>query len=285
MDISLAKERAFRITPHVPFETAQVRVEDKKTNLVAGMVGALFARPKPEEIKLISTENRLEPFWLITIASYTRYDRSRVYTLPVSGPEVQQVTVFGQSTPVDPKGHKDKPGLALNVVENCVDQRRVTRMFDGLSGHKKDYSKLVAMPSLEIADLANFAPAGVMVIAPQAKATAIVRQVMTEVVQPVQAQVIHEERVDVETVDLYFRPVYAFEYEWVGKNKKVVVEYDGLTGDTDTGGKKLDEQFGQMKDMLTSDLLFDVTADAVGMIVPGGSIAVKIVKAVVDRGK
>ena len=35
--------------------------------------------------------------------------------------------------------------------------------------------------------------------------------------------------------------------------------------------------------MLTRDLLFDVTADAVSMIVPGGGIAVKLVKAVVDR--
>ena len=35
--------------------------------------------------------------------------------------------------------------------------------------------------------------------------------------------------------------------------------------------------------MLTRDLLFDITADAVGMFVPGGSIAVKLVKAVVDR--
>jgi hypothetical protein len=37
--------------------------------------------------------------------------------------------------------------------------------------------------------------------------------------------------------------------------------------------------------MLTRDLIFDMTADAVGMVVPGGSIAVKLVKAVADRGK
>jgi hypothetical protein len=96
----------------------------------------------------------------------------------------------------------------------------------------------------------------------------------------VQAQVIHEERVDVEAIDLYFRPVYAFEYDWAAKGKRVVVEYDALTGDTRTGGRKLQDQ---IKGMVTRDLLFDVTADAVGMLVPGGSIAVKLVKAVVDR--
>jgi hypothetical protein len=37
--------------------------------------------------------------------------------------------------------------------------------------------------------------------------------------------------------------------------------------------------------MLTRDLVFDITADAFGTIVPGGSIAVKLVKAVVDRNR
>ena len=41
----------------------------------------------------------------------------------------------------------------------------------------------------------------------------------------------------------------------------------------------------QIKGMLTRDLIFDETADAAGLIVPGGSIAVKLVKAAIDRGK
>jgi len=55
-----------------------------------------------------------------------------------------------------------------------------------------------------------------------------------------------------------------------------------LLGDIRSGGKKWSDQ---IKGILTRDLFFDVTADAVGMLVPGGSIAVKLVKAVVDRGK
>jgi hypothetical protein len=49
-----------------------------------------------------------------------------------------------------------------------------------------------------------------------------------------------------------------------------------------TGGKRWSDQ---IKGMLTRDLIFDITADAFGTIVPGGSIAVKLVKAVVDRNK
>jgi hypothetical protein len=49
-----------------------------------------------------------------------------------------------------------------------------------------------------------------------------------------------------------------------------------------TGGKTWGDQF---KELISSDLLFDVTADAAGMLLPGGSIAVRFVKAVVERGK
>jgi hypothetical protein len=281
MEISLASERAFHLAPQIPLEVARVRVDDKRTNLVAGMVGALLSRPKAEEIQLLSTENRVEPFWLVTIASRTRYDRNRSYTLPVGGPEVQQVTILEHVVTVDPKA-RGGPSLALSGVEHCLEEQRVTRTFDGLTGEKADLHKYLSFAKQEIANLENFAPEGILVVPPQARATAVVRQVMAEVVRPVQAQTIHEERVDVEVLDLLFRPVYAFEYEWAAKGKKTVIEYDALTGDMQTSGKKLSDQ---IKGMVTRDFLFDVTADAVGMIVPGGSIAVKLVKAVVDRGK
>jgi hypothetical protein len=281
MEISLANERAYQLTPQVPFNVARVRVDDKRTSLVAGTVGALLTRPKADDIQLLSTENRLEPFWLISIATRTRYDRSRTYTLAVSGPEVQQVTVLEHQVTVERQA-KGGPSVALTGIEHCLEEHRVTRFFDGMTGDRTDHSKYLTFPALEIDNLETFAPEGVLVAPPQARATAVVRQVMTEAVKPVQAQIIHEERVDVENIDLYFRPVYAFEYAWAAKNKKVVVECDAMTGDIHAGGKKLGDQ---IRGMLTRELLFDVTADAVGMIVPGGSIAVKLVKAVVDRGK
>jgi hypothetical protein len=144
-------------------------------------------------------------------------------------------------------------------------------------------SKYVSLPKTVIVDLEGFKPEGVLVIPPQVRAAAIVRQVMSEVIKPVQqAHIIHEERVNVEAIELNFRPVFALEYEWSAKGKRSVIEFDALTGDIQGGGRKLSDQF---KGIITRDLLFDVTADAVSMIVPGGSIAVKLVKAVVDRGK
>jgi hypothetical protein len=280
MDISLAEERAYYFVPQISPEVARDRIEKKKTSLVAGTFGTLISRPNPAEIQVVSVENRLEPYWVVTAASRTAYDRQQVYTIPIKGEEVREVTLLGEKLTVSSKG---TPSLTLNGIEHCVEERRLTRFFDGLSGQKDDLSRFQSFTKSEIADIGQFAPEGMLVVPPQMRATAIIRQVLGEVIQPVtKAQIIHEERVDVEAIELNFRPVYALEYEWSSKGKRVVVEFDALLGEMHSGGKKWSDQ---IKGILTRDLFFDVTADAVGMIVPGGSIAVKLVKAVVDRSK
>lgn len=280
MDIYLAAERAFHLVPQISLEVARDRLEQKKTSLVTGTLGALIARPKPEDIQIVSFESRLEAFWLINVFVRTVYERSHTYTISVSGAEVHHVTALGQDLPVT-ANPKSGASFSLNGVEHCVEERRQSFTFDG-TGTKMDLSKYQSFEKSEIADLGQFAPAGVLVVPPQAHATTVVRAVLAEVIKPVQAQVIHEERVNVEALDINFRPVYAFEYEWVTKGKRVILEFDGLTGEVHSGGKK---QNDQIKGLVTRDLIFDVTADAVGLIVPGGSIAVKLVKAVMDRGK
>ncbi len=280
MEISLAEERAYYFVPQISIEVARDRIEKKKTTLVAGMFGNLISRPNPNEILVVSTENRLEPYWVVTAASRTAYDRQQVYTVPIKGEEVREVTLLGQKLTVGSKGN---PSLTLNAIEHCVDERRLTRFFDGLTGQKDDMSRFQSFTKSAITDLGEFAPDGMLVVPPQMRATAIIRQVLGEVIQPVtKAQIIHEERVDIETIELNFRPVYALEYEWSTKGKRVIVEFDALLGDMRSGGKKWSDQ---IKGIITRDLFFDVTADAVGMLVPGGSIAVKLVKAVVDRKK
>ena len=283
MDISLAQEHAYYFVPQISLDEARDRVEKKKTALVAGMFGNLISRPNPAEIQIISVENRLEPYWMVSASSRTAYDRQQVYTIPVKGEEVQEVTVLGHKLRLN-SSSKSNASFTLNGVEHCVEENQVTRFFSGLSGQKADMSRYESFTKTEINDLEHFALDGMLIVPPQMKASAIVRQVLGEVIQPVtKAQVIVEERVDIETIELNFRPVYAFEYEWANKGKKVVIEFDALLGDSRSGGKKWSDQ---IKGILTHDLFFDVTADAVGMLVPGGGIAVKLVKAVVvDRGR
>ena len=281
MEIYLTTEHAYTLTPQFSVDTAHDRIEQKKMSLVAGMLGVL-SRTKPEELQLTATENRLEPFWLVSASSKTRYDRAATYTVTTTAKDAKSVTLLGQDLALVPPA-KGEPTFKLTAVEHCVQELRIQQTFDAVTGTKTDFQKYANFARVEIPDLGTFNPEGILLIPPQIRATAVVRQVTAEVVKPVKnAQAIHEERVDIETIDLNFRPVYAFEYEWVTKNKKVIIEFDALTGEIRTGGKKLRDQ---IKGILTRDLLFDVTADAIGTLVPGGSIAVKLVKAVVDRNK
>jgi hypothetical protein len=282
MEICLADEQAFHFIPRFTIEVARDRVEQKKTGLVAGTVGSLLSRPNPGDIQLASVESRLEPFWVIAAAARTVYDRTRSFSVPVSGPEVQQVNVLGQDLPVVARP-KEGPGITFEGIEHCLEERKTSKAFNGLTAEKFDADRYQPFPKTVIVDLDHFAPPETLVIPPQVRATAVVRQVLAEVIKPVQnAQVIHEESVRVESVELNFRPVYALEYEWTAKGKRAIVEFDALTGEMVGGGKKLS---AQIKGMVNRDMLFDITADAAGLLVPGGSIAVKLVKAVVDRPK
>lgn len=57
MEIYLPTEHVYTLTPQINIDTARDRIEQKKMNLVAGMLGALLSRPKREELQLITTEN------------------------------------------------------------------------------------------------------------------------------------------------------------------------------------------------------------------------------------
>ncbi len=281
MEIFVAAEQAFQIVPQISLEIARDRVEHKKTSLVAGAVGALFGQAKADDIRLLATENRLEPFWLAVAASRTTYDRNVNYSVAVGATDVSEVTLLGQRLSPTPQPRGGNAVLHIAAVEHCVQSLRTQQIYDGIGGHKADLARYVAAGKREIADLTNFADPGVLVVPPQVRASAVVRLVTAEVFRPVQnAQHVHEERVDIETVALHFRPVYALEYEWASKNKRLVVEFDAVTGDMKSGGKRWSDQ---IKGIVTSDLLFDVTADAMSMVLPGGGIAVRLVKAVVDR--
>ena len=280
MEIHLANEHAYHLIPPVSVGIARDRVEQKKMNLAGGMLGTLFSRSKPEELQLVTVESRLEPFWLVEASARIFYDRSSTYTIPSTGPDVRSVTLLGQSLPV-PAPSKGVPSLQLPVVEHCMQEFHTHQTLDGTSGAKADFGKHTNAARNEIVDLNNFAPESMSVVPPQIRASVVARQATAEVVKPIKnAQAIQEEQVDITALDLYFRPIYSFEYEWLSKKKKVVIEYDPVSDDMRTGGRKFSDQF---KGIITRDLLFDVTADAFGTLVPGGSIAVKLVKAVVDR--
>ena len=88
--------------------------------------------------------------------------------------------------------------------------------------------------------------------------------------------------VEVTCVDLYYHPIYAYQYRWKSKAKEAIIEIDGMTGEVGVGSRIFDEYLGRMLDR---NFLFDIGADAAGMFVPGGSVAVKLAKKYIDTQK
>jgi hypothetical protein len=116
------------------------------------------------------------------------------------------------------------------------------------------------------------------VVPPEQRASFVVRQLLTGMLKPVQADSITEESMTFEQIDLYFRPWWAFEFHWKVKDKRGVVELDAVTGEL----RNSQALMAKLSRTVTRDSLFDIGADTVGLLVPGGSIAVKVAKMAID---
>jgi hypothetical protein len=273
MEIAVAEERALILQEKLSLDQAEGRAWGKKVEAFGTMakVTGFLQRPKDNDFELVYKEHRYQPFWHVVCSARYVYERNREFRLALSGPEVEQVTIG--STAYAPSGQQ----LVLVGVEHCREEPRTELFVEGLSGEKTPaLASYLAHAAVEVpaAELGNFA-AGRIVVPPQARASAIVREVLVGMIKSLVADRILEERVDVERVDLYYRPVYAFQYRWLSKEKDAVLEYDGLTGEMNAGGATFQQYVGKYMD---AEFLFDVGVETVNLLVPGGGLALKLAK-------
>jgi hypothetical protein len=137
-------------------------------------------------------------------------------------------------------------------------------------------------PQLVSGALEDLVPKTAILVPPQARVSGIMRETLSKMIVGIQADTILEEHVEVTCIDLYYHPVYAFQYRWISKSKEAIVEVDGLTGEVQAGTRVFREYLGKALDQ---NFLFDIAADATGMFIPGGSIAVKVAKKYLDSKK
>ena len=279
MEIQLAAERLFVLEDRLTAQDAEQRAGERRGQAFGSGIGSLLQRPKTEEIVLIASQRRLDPFWHVVASGLYVYERNRDYTVPASSPEVEAVTVEGVRYELDRTVDKVR-AFRMPALEHCRDSFRSEAFTDGLAGVEvPDGAALVAGVRTEVQDPQTLTAGGTIVVPPEQRASFVVRKALTEVMKPVQADRILEESIALETTDLYYRPVFAFEFAWQGRDKTGVIEIDGVTGQM----RQSRALVGQFKGIISRDLLFDVGADTVGMFVPGGSIAVKLAKAAIDR--
>jgi hypothetical protein len=273
MDVTIAEEKAFVFNEQLTDQSARERAIEKKIDAF-GTMAKFLQRPKTEEIQLTYSEKRYEPFWFVSAKATYIYERMQRYRIPIPDPAVKHVLVGSD----DYTPHKDRDSLVVLVqaLERCEDVSDKTIYLDGVSGDKKDYSAYLKFASSDIADLSAFAPEKAIVVPPQVRIAQVVRELIQSMMKAVQADTIQQEKVEISQVALYFHPIYAFEYHWTTKDKKQIVEFDGLTGAMRTEGKTLHDS---IKKVIDNDLLFDLSSEAINLVVPGGAIAIKLARA------
>ena len=147
MDVHLARTHIYALNPTLDFEAAKQQAIDKRLGIVAGGRGALLSRPKPDEVELIYSEIRFEPFWYVICATRYVFERNKEFAVPVSGAEVRRVTILGQEFEIAAQEQAAQPALlkqlgiggavrtfSLSGVEYCIDENRQERVIDAATG-------------------------------------------------------------------------------------------------------------------------------------------------------
>jgi hypothetical protein len=200
--------------------------------------------------------------------------------VPASAADVRSVTLLGSDFPVVHAG-KAPAAFGLEVLEHCTEDFREVLFVDGLNGATMgNGEELLTARRTEVPDTSALTVEETLVVPPEQRASAIVRQLLAKLMRPLQADTVFEESLAVEALELYYRPIWAFEFHHPAKDKRGVVEVDALTGETRTATAL---KVSHLTRMVSKDALFDIGADTVGLIVPGGSIAVKLARIAIDR--
>jgi hypothetical protein len=288
MDVHIAAAHVYSLNPTLDFENAKQQAIDKRLGAVAGGLGGLLSRPKPEEVELAYSEMRYEPFWHVACTVRYVYERKKDFSVAVGGPEVRKVTLLSQEFEVAAPAPAQGTGgllqqiglggaarsISLPGVEYCVDENRQERFLEAVAGQlfqpgaeyaKKDKS--------ELTDLAGLTSGEALVVPPQLSASKVVKNLLSSMIKQIQADKLIEERTEIEMLDLYFRPVFAFEFTWKPKNKTGVAEFDAVSG-TMIAGKVVRTRSDKP---ITPAELFDINAENVASLLPTASGNVQLI--------
>lgn len=276
MEIAFTKESVHVLHETHDRDKAKELAWDKKTTVFGSRLTKLFTRPKAAEVKIAYQEKRWEPFWHLRCTSRYEYDRTRHYQVPIPQDEVR--TVIIDQREYIPSG--EPRAFTLVGLEKCREGASVERTVDAVTGDEKAWEDYLEHRSTKIDDLEAWKPANSIVVPAQIRATTVLRDALSDLIKPLDADTIHQDLITIERIELYYRPVFAFEFEWTPKERKAVAEIDGLTGELVTDGAAVRATIPKV---LPASQLFDVGVDTIDLLVPGGGMAIKLAQVAPDR--
>src|SRR6266852_6315138 len=63
VDIELAPQRIFALKDQLSAEEVRVKAMDRRATAISSGIGGLLQRPKADDITLLASQRRVEPFW------------------------------------------------------------------------------------------------------------------------------------------------------------------------------------------------------------------------------
>lgn len=260
--IELREPRCFVLESVINPDQAYAQAGAFKGRVFGFNLGRVIGRTKIVEAKLL--HRRLVPFWHIRCLSHFDFSRLNNYHLLAHHPDAVKITLQGPSEQtidfrVDQTGRSGGQ-VTVTGIERCVTRRDKVNWIDSYMSRENPTAQLVQqdqkrmqaymvqrpreVPELEqfvqLLSMENDTVYGdgleTMVVPPLETADNVVRRCLKEVMVAIDAPMIHEAWLKVENIDLYYRPLFVFQFEKMDEQGNAIElkleELDGLNKDT-----------------------------------------------------
>lgn len=274
--IRVESEKLLLLQDVLGWDKARLLAVDNKTKGFSMLLNFLNP-PMPEDIEIIYEEKRYEAFWHVVGTSQFEYKKRNKYRVPV-GVEVEDLEILGK----DFKVVKESSTFTIESIEHCRENYREEMMIDANTDQKGDFVRYLRYPHQKITSTDELTKDGTPVVDLETRANTLVRQVLQSLVKPIKADQILYEDITIHDLNLYFYPVYTFEYLWKLKNKKATIAFDGVTGEVNLKANKISDT---LKKNFTNADLFEFSKEIAQNLVPGGGLAVMMGKKVFEMTK
>lgn len=226
---------------------------------------------KDENIELTRTERRLEPFWHIEVKRTINYDSEKTYRAEVENEDATAVFIEDATQEIKvntPQNMNIQTSyISFKVTEKCQREIVFSSVIDGMERSQIRESLLKGY----IQDKKyRRKPLESEVVEPSLLQTGLLQRARQKLND---TQVINEKKLEedttIECLEIYFRPVFVFEYQHKKDNRTVIIEVDGLTGEVQDSGTSWFSQKANQEKM--QSLLKNVISEVAGSLVPGGA--------------
>lgn len=238
----LAEPRCFVLQPIINEPQAWSQAGAYKEKVFGRDWGAMLPgrrdRARFEE-KLL--HRRLVPFWHIRCTSHFDYSRLNEYEINAFNLDATKITLIGQGQQLDfrvDQTGRSGPRISVSGIEHCITNREFDEYIDSYirletaatpqvkQQTQRRLDSYTRQKPLQVFDLEAFAhrlevdgkalfddELETLVVPPLETADTVAKRAMKEVMVSIDAQAIHDWWLRAETVDLYFRPLFVFEFQ------------------------------------------------------------------------